>query len=268
MLRVNRLKAKLRLGEQVFGLFASIPAPITVELIGYAGFDFVIIDMEHVMVNPETLENMIRAAESADITALVRVPEVHPKLILQVLDSGAQGIVVPHMESGEQAERLVRAAKYYPEGIRSMNSGRPGVFGNVDLIDYMRRANEEIMLVPMLESREGVGRAGEILAVPGIDMVLEGAADLSQSCGIPWQTEAPEVREGLNRMFYAARNQGIAFCAIPRADEDYAYWREKGVLAFVLGDERGIAFRALQTRLHALKVRDQDKATDRGRMNE
>ncbi|MBW7460696.1 siderophore biosynthesis protein SbnG, partial [Paenibacillus sepulcri] len=118
MLRSNRLKAKLRAGERAFGLFASIPAPVAVEMIGYAGFDFVIIDMEHVMVNPETLENMIRAAESAGITALVRVPEVHPKLILQVLDSGAQGIVVPHMESAEQAERLVRAAKYCPEGSR------------------------------------------------------------------------------------------------------------------------------------------------------
>lgn len=264
MLRTNRLKRKLRDGQIAIGLIASIPIPITVEMIGHAGFDFVIIDMEHVMINPETLENMIRAAELVGITALVRVPEVNSKDILRLLDSGALGIVVPHMESREQAERLVQAVKYFPEGKRSMNSGRPGVFGKGDLVEYMRRANEETMIVPMIESREGVERVEEILTVPGIDMILEGAADLSQSYGVPWQTRSLIVKQGLDRVFESAQRIGVPYCAIPRIDADYTAWIEKGVRAFVLGDERGISFRALQTRLRTFRTDDED-LRDRGK---
>ncbi|MFK4301715.1 MULTISPECIES: HpcH/HpaI aldolase/citrate lyase family protein [unclassified Paenibacillus] len=248
MLTVNRLQEKLRTGQEVVGLIASIPAALTVEMIGHAGYDFVIIDMEHVMVNPETVEHMIRAAEAAQITPLVRVPEVDAKEILRVLDSGAQGIVVPHVESREQMEMLVQAAKYSPEGKRSLNSGRPAAFGKGSLVDYMKQANEQIMLVPMIESGLGVERIADILSVPGMGMVLEGAADLSQSYGVPWQTDATIVQEGLQRVFEASQQAGIPYCAIPRRDREYGAWVEQGVHAFVLGDERGIAFRALQKR--------------------
>ncbi|MBE0343140.1 siderophore biosynthesis protein SbnG [Paenibacillus sp. 28ISP30-2] len=253
MLTVNRLQEKLRTGQEVVGLIASIPAALTVEMIGHAGYDFVIIDMEHVMINPETVEHMIRAAEAAQITPLVRVPEVDAKEILRVLDSGAQGIVVPHVESREQMEMLVQAAKYSPEGKRSLNSGRPAAFGKGNLVDYMKRANEQIMLVPMIESGLGVERIADILSVPGIGMVLEGAADLAQSYGVPWQIDAMIVQEGLQRIVEASQQAGIPYCAIPRRDGEYSAWVEKGVHAFVLGDERGIAFRALQKRRSDLR---------------
>lgn len=248
MLTINRLQEKLRAGQQVFGLIATIPAALTVEMIGHAGYDFVIIDMEHVMINPETVEHMIRAAEAAKITPLVRVPEVDAKEILRVLDSGAQGIVVPHVESRRQMKELVQAAQYSPVGKRSLNSGRPAAFGKGSLVDYMRQANEQIMLVPMIESRLGVERIADILSVPGLGMVLEGAADLSQSYGVPWQTDAAIVQEGLCRVWEASREARIPYCAIPRKPGEYTAWVEQGVHAFVLGDERGIAFRALQAR--------------------
>jgi 4-hydroxy-2-oxoheptanedioate aldolase len=253
MLTVNRLQEKLRRGQEVFGLIASIPVALTVEMIGHAGYDFVIMDLEHVMINPETVEHMICAAETAQITPLVRVPEVDAKEILRVLDSGAQGIVVPHVESREQMEELVQAVKYGPEGKRSLNSGRPAAFGKGNLVEYMKRANEQIMLVPMIESQLGVERIADILSVPGIGMVLEGAADLSQSYGVPWQTDAAIVQEGLQRVFAASKEAGIPYCAIPRRDGEYVAWVEKGVHAFVLGDERGIAFRALQKRRSELR---------------
>ncbi len=249
MLKENRLKRKLGEGHLVFGLFCSIPSPVVVEMIGCADYDFVIIDTEHVLVNPETLEHMIRAAEAVGITALVRVSEPNPKEILRALDGGAGGIVIPSVENKEQAEQAVRACRYYPYGSRSLNGGRPGAFGKHDLAAYMERANEEIMVVPMIESREGVERADEILSVPGVDMVLEGAADLSQSYGVPWQMRSPRVREGLLQAHAAAKRNGVPYCAIPRAAEDIEDWRERGVRAFVLGDERGISFRALRGHL-------------------
>ena len=256
MTRPNLLKQKLRRGERVFGLFCSIPAPASVELAGAAGYDFVIIDTEHTLINPETLENMLRTAEAAGITPLVRVSSAgaDPKEILRALDGGAQGIVAPCVESAAAMRHIVAACKYHPHGVRSLNAGRPGAFGKNSLAEYVVRANEEIMVVPMIESLAGVENIAAILDVPGVDLVLEGAADLSQSCGLPWQTSAAPVRQALREVQQACARAAVPYCAIPRADGDYAEWRGQGVSAFVLGDERGIAFRALQAKLHSMTL--------------
>lgn len=249
MLRVNHLKRKLLAGSPVRGVFSSIPAPAVIELIGEAGFDFVIIDCEHVLINPETIENMIRTAESYTLTPLVRVPELNAKTLLRLLDGGAQGIVLPMVERPAELAAAVAACKYHPEGQRSLNAGRPGSFGRESLVDYVVAANRQTMVVAMIESIEGVRQVAEIAAVPGLDMILEGAADLSQSLGEPWKTDHAEVREALEQAWLAARNAGIPWCAIPRNQEELVHWQARGVDTFVLGDERGIAFRALMARL-------------------
>lgn len=253
MLKANRLKRKLSRGERAIGLFASLPTPVSIEMIGHAGFDFVIIDTEHSLVNPETLENMLRAAELVELTCLVRVSAVDARTLVPLLDGGAQGIVVANVESPETLRTLNDIVRFHPMGRRGMNSGRPGRFGAGDLVEYLQRANDEVMVVPMIESRAGVERLEAILQVPGIDMVLEGAADLSQSFGIPWQTEAPAVVDALDRVFACCRRENVPYCAIPRTLERREHWMRKGVGAFVLGDERGIAFRALQAAVRPFK---------------
>lgn len=257
MLKPNALKQALQEGKPVSGLFCSTPAPLVVEMIGCAGFDFVILDTEHALVNPETLTNMIRAAEVVGLTALVRVPSSSSNMILQALDAGAQGIVAPRVNRAEDIAHTIRASRYHPQGSRGLNGGRMVGFGKMDLIDFIQAANKEVMVVAMIEDIEGLNNLPEILDVPGIDMVLEGAADLSQSLGIPWQTRAPEVRQALKDMQSTARQKGIPFCAIPRAQDDLRAWLDQGVNAFVLGDERGIAMRALRSEhesfLQALK---------------
>ncbi|VVO17609.1 HpcH/HpaI aldolase family protein [Pseudomonas fluorescens] len=254
MLRTNQLKVKLGAGESAYGLISSIPSPAAIELIAEAGFDFVIIDMEHVLINPETVENMIRTAESYAVTPLVRVADLNPKTMLRLLDGGAQGIVLPMIESPEQLAESIRACKYHPLGSRSLNAGRPGAFGKHSLAEYIGLANAQIMLVAMLESAEGVRRAAEIAAVPGLDMILEGAADLSQSLGMPWQIDQPQVQQALLASWQAAEAAGVPYCAIPRQPGDHERWLARGVKSFVLGDERGIAFRALQARLATISV--------------
>jgi 4-hydroxy-2-oxoheptanedioate aldolase len=249
MLHTNRMKQRLREGQEVTGLFCSIPAPITVEMIGLAGYDFVIIDTEHVLVNPETLEHMLRAAEAVGITALVRVADTNAGTILRALDGGAYGIVAPHIAEPAQLAALVRASRYHPEGQRSLNGGRPGAFGKFSLVDYMHTANQEIMVVPMIESRQGVESIDAILDHPGIDMIMVGTADLSQSYGVPWQTGHTVVTQAVETVFAAARARDIPFCAILRKADEIAEWRRKGVQAYILGDERGVSFRALQDHL-------------------
>lgn len=251
MLKANKLKAKLQAKTPVFGLLSSIPSPLMVEMIGYAGYDFVILDMEHVGVNPETLENMVRAAECADLTPLVRVPSVAPDTILRVLDCGAQGIVVPHIRNRAEAEQAVAASRYYPLGKRGVSGGRTTGFGTIDLPTYFERANREIMVVAMIEDCEGVGNIEQIVTVPGIDMVLEGAIDLAQSMGMPAQAQDPAVQHAIQRVAACCRVHAMPFCAIPRAAGQFDAWLEQGAAAFLLGDDRSVSYRALKANRRA-----------------
>ncbi len=249
MLRPNRLKQALRDEQPVFGLFCSTPIPIVVEMIGYAGFDFVIIDTEHALVNPGTLENMLRAADVTGLTTLIRVPDASSGAIPRALDAGAGGVVIPRVRSRDDAQRAVRESRYAPDGERGLNAGRAAAFGKTDLAGYIQMANRETLVALMIEDRQGVEALPEILSVPGIDLILEGAADLSQSLGVPWQTRHPLVRDALQHVQATSTNHRIPFCAIPRIPEDFGPWWQRGVRAFVFGDERGIAFRALQAHL-------------------
>ncbi|MDA2804213.1 HpcH/HpaI aldolase family protein [Nocardiopsis suaedae] len=251
MLKPNAVRSALREGREVYGLFCSIPNPVLVEMIGCAGYDFVVLDSEHALVDPEGLENLVRAAEAVGVTPFVRVPEKDPGAILKALDAGAMGVVVPHVRTRADADAAVRAARYAPEGMRSLNGGRVPGFGLIDLAEYVRCANEEVMVVPMIEDAEGVDALPEILAGGGIDLVLEGAADLSQSYGVTWRTRDPVVVDALRRIHAACVEHGVPYCALPRTPEDHKAWREAGVKAFVLGEERGLAFRALRGHLDA-----------------
>lgn len=165
-MRPNLLKLKIEQKQPVFGLFISIPHPVIVEMIGHAEYDFVIIDCEHAATNMENVEELIRAAELVGVTPLVRISRVERSEILKVLDCGAQGLVIPHVEQREQVEEIVRYAYYHPLGMRSLNSGRPGVFAKNSLTDYIREANEAIMIIPMIESMEGVRHSKDILSHP------------------------------------------------------------------------------------------------------
>jgi staphyloferrin B biosynthesis citrate synthase len=249
MLRRNTVKQRLADGGENYGLFCSIPSPTLVEMIGCAGYDFVILDTEHTLVDPQQLENLIRAAEAVDLVAFVRVPEADPGAILRALDAGALGVVVPHVRNRADIELAIRAARYAPEGMRSLNGGRVPGFGRIDLAEYIRRANEEVMVIAMIEDAEGVDELPSILAGGGVDLVLEGAADLSQSYGVPWQTRHPKVRDALARVQAECARQSVPFCAIPRTREDHEQWQAAGVRAFVLGEERGLAARALRAHL-------------------
>lgn len=246
MLHVNPLKQKMAAGHAVFGLLNSVPSPWLVEMMGYAGYDFVILDMEHLAVNPETVEHLVRAAECAGLAPLIRVSACVPDAITRALDSGALGVVVPRVNSPEQARQAVRASRYHPLGERGITGGRTTGFGTLDLPSYMERANREILVVLMIEDREGVERIDEILAVPGIDWILEGAMDMSQSYGVPGQVQHPDVQAALAHLADACRRHGVEFCAIPRLPEQAAKWQGRGVKAMLLGEDRGLLFNQLK----------------------
>lgn len=146
---------------------------------------------------------------------------------------------------------MVAAARYAPAGRRSLNGGRMVRYGRDDLATFVASANARVTVVAMIEDADAVEAIDDIVTTPGLDLVLEGAADLSASLGVPWQTRHPSVVAAVRRVFDACRRADVPFRAIPRALEDHAAWRALGVEHFVLGEERSLAARALRTHLEA-----------------
>ncbi|CAO4178452.1 HpcH/HpaI aldolase family protein [Methylorubrum populi] len=240
-----RLRSLLDGGRMAGGLFVSIPAPEIVEIAAVAGFDFVLIDLEHTLIDGQALEHLLAAADRAGLSALVRVSGACSERILQCLDAGAAGIVVPRVSSLAEAEQAVRRARYAPRGIRGLNAGRLGRYGESDLPALAARLDRETLVVAMIEDEAGLGAATTIARLDGIGGLLFGAADYSQSIGLPWQTSAPEVVAAGSVVARACREAGIHCFAIPRADEDLPRLLDEGARGLLAANDRGLLRRAL-----------------------
>ena len=187
MVRTNRAKAKLLAGEIAVGGSVNFYAPIIVELYGVLGFDWVWIDCEHGSSNDSESENMIRAAELHDLTPIVRVPNAAPSTLLRFLDRGAQGLIVPHINTRDAAAAVARASRYYPMGDRSSaTGGRTNRLGSgLPPAEYYAAANRETLLICMIETPEAVANVRDIASVDGVDALLVGSSDLTQAMGMP-----------------------------------------------------------------------------------
>jgi len=195
-MQVNTTKQKLREGKVVFGAIVGEYAPATVEVFGHIGFDFIMIDCEHGSMGLLEVEHLVRACESAGITPLARVPDHAPSTILRFLDRGVQGVIVPHVNTGTQAEAVVKAARYYPDGERSIGSTRAHDYNiGVSRLEATRWLNEQVMVIPMIEHIDAVAALDEILSVPGIDVIHCAPNDLAQSMGFPPEEEVVKVRK-------------------------------------------------------------------------
>ena len=179
------MKEKLRAGEPVFGVSVMIPSPQIVEMIGAAGFDWVLLDCEHGTLTVESVELMAMAAEACGITAIARPATRSPEHILQVLDRGVMGVQVPHVNTAEEARDVVAAVKYHPQGRRGLAAGtRAAVYdAHGTLADYVQAANESTLIAVQLEDEPAIQNIDEILEVEDIDVFFIGPSDLSQSMG-------------------------------------------------------------------------------------
>ena len=193
-MRTNTTKAKLNDGGVVFGAIITRYAPDMVEIFGALGYDFVMIDCEHGPADLDQVEHMVRAAESFGITPIARIPDHSDQTILRYLDRGLQGIIVPHVNTGEQATAIARAARYYPDGYRGMGGGRAQDYGiGVAREEATSWVNSQVLVIPMVEDVEAVGNLDDILAVSGADVLHVAASDLGQSMGNPGVAEVRKV---------------------------------------------------------------------------
>lgn len=176
------LKARLRAGERLVGGLLRLPAEDLVEMVAISGFDFVVVDCEHGPSEVADLRRHIALAELHGVAVIVRVGSDEPALTLRALDQGAAGIIAPHIDTPAQAEAFVDAVHYPPLGHRGFATyTRVGRFGTVDPAAHQARMLDETLVVGMIESPDGVRQAPDVLAVPGLDAIMIGAADLRAS---------------------------------------------------------------------------------------
>lgn len=229
------LKQKAAQGA-VNGVFVLTNSPANIEILGYAGLDFVLIDTEHSPNDPAAVENLVRAAEIGGITPIVRVTKNDPAYILRVMDLGARGVLVPQVNSAAEARQAVQAVKYHPCGYRGVAGiVRAARYGFTPMGEYIADTNENSLVIVQAEDIKAVAALDEILAVEGVDGVLVGPADLSQSMGITGRFDDPEfssvVHDIIARTVKAGKIAGI-FCFDAAQAK---YWRGRGARLLLIG---------------------------------
>lgn len=237
-MRTNTTKAKLKAGEAVLGCFVRYPDPSLVEVLGYQDWDFLVFDGEHGTIEPRDCENMVRAAELRDVTPIVRVSTNQQPIILRYMDTGAQGLHVPWVNSGTEAEAVVRSVKYRPRGIRGLASVRAANYAQaIPFSKYVQQANSETLVVIHIETAEAVEHLPEILEVDDLDVVFIGPTDLSHSFGVPGRPEHPAVQTAMQQIVDLVTETDVALGIMVSNAQAARQWHERGAQYITVGFE-------------------------------
>ncbi|HTU03125.1 MAG TPA: aldolase/citrate lyase family protein [Candidatus Sulfotelmatobacter sp.] len=209
-MRANRVKRALLKGEVQVGTWVNaLRTPQIAQMVATAGFDFMYIDMEHSAFSVETVGDLCYAALGAGLVPIVRPPAKEPHLLTRPLDNGAMGLLIPHVDTGEEAQAVAKAIRFPPLGERGMNlQGVHTGFGRASGDEYVKATHAETLLLVQIESDRGIQNLGQILSVEGVDGAVIGRADLSTDLGLPGQTNHPEVVKRVEAMIAACRQHG------------------------------------------------------------
>lgn len=208
---MKSLRERLREGETVYGTWCMLPSSFVIDAVASSGLDFVIIDMEHGAMSFQTAEEMVRAAEANGCHAVLRTDGGSEKTILHALEVGAEAVLVPHVSTPEEAERIVKAARYFPDGDRGLSPyTRSHGYSHVGLEESLARANERVVTGVLLEGQEALDNLDAILEVEGLDIVYLGVYDICQVMGIPGQLDHPDLIETLESCASRIRSKNVA----------------------------------------------------------
>ncbi|ALC88817.1 hypothetical protein AM500_02635 [Bacillus sp. FJAT-18017] len=203
------VKEKLEEKNIVIGTFSKFSSPVATEMLGYIGFDFVILDMEHSALDYSQAEDLIRAGEAAGISTVIRVPGIEENPLLRVLDSGVQGVQAPGVDTAEMAKKVVEASRYRPIGKRGLSfSTRAAGYTLKNKEQHLSDSLKKQLVVVQIESKEAVENLEAIAEIKGIDVLFLGPGDLSNSYGIPGQVDHPLVQEALKKLTRVALENG------------------------------------------------------------
>lgn len=219
------LKSKLQSKSLTIGSWLSLGSVAVCEMMAKAGFDWLVVDLEHAPTNPQTMLDMIRVIELSGCTPLVRVGANDPLLIKHALDAGAHGVIIPQVKTPEEAHCAVTASYYPPRGERGVGLFRAQGYGG-SFETYQKRAALETVVIVQIEHHEGVKNLPAILAVEGVDGFMVGPYDLSGSYGTPGDFDAPQVRAGMgNIKSHMAGSQKPGGIHIVHSDRDLLHSR-------------------------------------------
>ncbi|PYM08574.1 MAG: hypothetical protein DMD82_02115 [Candidatus Rokuibacteriota bacterium] len=221
----NVVKRELKAGHPTVGAWLHLCSPVSAEIMGDAGFDWLLVDMEHGPGDYQTLLGQLQAMQGSRATPLVRVEWNDPAVIKRVLDLGAHGVMIPWVGNRVECEAAVHACKYPPDGIRGVaGSHRAAGFGRFTA-EYWKRANTETLVIVQVETPEAVEQIDDMLQVPGVDVAFIGPADLSAALGHLGDARHPDVQDAIARIETAAKRAGVALGTISRSwDEAQALY--------------------------------------------
>lgn len=256
-----KLKQAFKEGQTLVGTWLNAPTAGQVEIIGHAGFDFVNLDTEHSSYGIETCENLVRAADAAQVPCLVRVYENQASLIGKVLDYGAQGVIVPHISTAEEARQAVQNAHYKPQGVRgAAPTVRAARYGKTPWPVYLAQAQTETLLVLQIEGREGIQNLDEIMAVEGVDVLFIGPFDLSESLGVSGQLDHPLLLDTVGEVVQRAKAKGIALGIWMPKPEQVQPWIARGVQMITVASNDMIFFEGCRTIADKVKAQLADQS--------
>jgi 2-keto-3-deoxy-L-rhamnonate aldolase RhmA len=240
---VATLKQKLRRGDTTYGFWVTLESPSITEIACRLGFDWIVVDAEHGHLDFRDIMEHIRVANLMRTVCFVHISEIQMGLITRMLDLGADGIFLPQVRSAEDVALGVRYAKYPPLGTRGLAAERSTRWGRA-MQAKVRSANDETMVIPMVETVEAAAALDSILDTPGIDAILFGPADFSSSSGFPGEWEGPGVAEQILGLQQRIRQRGLPCVVIARDAEDAERRRNEKFQLIGLGSDTGLMIRS------------------------
>lgn len=250
-----RLKRDLRAGKRLLGSFIKTPTTHATEILADLDYDFVVVDEEHGPFDRSAIDRLMLATSALGIAGIVRVAGIDS--ILPALDMGAEGILVPHVDTPDQARDAVAASRYLG-GLRGCSpSPRAGRYGGLGLADHVTRADRDVTVAVMIEHPEAIRNVEEIAAVDGVDALFLGLGDLAVASG-ELTPGAPSIRDAARAACRAAEHRGKALIATAGDVEAGRWLVELGVSAFVVSSDQGLMRSAASQQLSAYRALGQE----------
>lgn len=247
----NRLRQQLRDHQTTYGLWVTVESPTITEIAVALGLDWICVDMEHGHLDYREIMEHLRAARGTETSVIVRVPELQMSAVKRVLDMGAHGVILPYARSRDELATAMSFGRYPPVGIRGVGGERAYKWG-LGMQEYLSYANEETLLIPLIETREAVTDIDAILDLPGIEAIFFGPADLSASYGHLGSWDEHGVADILTDIKAKAAAKGIASGILARGVADAVNRRDQGFQLVGLGADMTLLVRAIRENLAQL----------------